>query len=48
MPVVTKIGTVLHAALKDHIAKFNLLTGSYLEFKKFVTAFLEVYRGHNY
>jgi len=48
MTVVAQIGAVLHAAFKDHIAKFYLLPRSDLEFEEFVAAFLEVNRRHNH
>lgn len=40
--VVSKISAILHTAFKDHVAKFDFLSGSNFEFQEFVAALFEV------
>ena len=43
-----QVRTILHAALDDHVTKFNFLAWSDLKLEQFVTTLFKLDRRHNY
>ena len=47
VPIERQVGTILHATLDDHAAKFDLLTGADLQLQEFVATLIELDSRHN-